>query len=551
MLRYLVEEELPEKLSVRLDSPAAVRAGFASQPILFRVGVIRLMRRLQYKGQFFVPFIPTKHFVLVFPAAADACERGKLAEGAPETISNFLCEMLGTGGEEEYTIQDAGLCVHSGAALLILRCGSVEGALAAIEACGEVSRQTPQMRLSPTYIQCYPCEPPPSDTSLSWYRKDYYFIPTCVLCADRLEASLTGFPPDAVTCCCALSGQRCTCLAASRCVVCQILHHSQTSTIAQKQVKCQDCKQSGDPWICLICGYVGCSRYQAMHAKEHCIAKQHFFSINLLTQQIWDYYSDAFVHQVVMVFDFASGSTTRVRYPSREDPVFSDENDNNNGKDPFWQKKSVSAKYDAKLRASHTQYATVIKNELDAMRQVYENEISNSICNNQSGSLHIRRVGSNATNLASPSSPWTSEAEPHFQLNSSPQQQRTIRQLHDSDPFAPMKTLNLIMSKVLDAQETALKSDLNLQGLSYEICLHTKESSQLEERVYNAEEELRSIVRKNVASVMEIDASIEEMKTTLKEIRLNVETERRLRSQLGASDTTDKMFIMGKGKKNL
>lgn len=51
-------------------------------------------------------------------------------------------------------------------------------------------------------------------------------------------------------------------------------------------ITCQECGQAGDPWVCLICGYVGCSRYQAMHAKEHCLAHQHYFSMNLLTQQI-------------------------------------------------------------------------------------------------------------------------------------------------------------------------------------------------------------------------------------------------------------------------
>ncbi|CCW66465.1 unnamed protein product [Phytomonas sp. Hart1] len=423
-----------------------------------------------------------------------------------------------------------------------------------MEACGDVARQGPATRPGPTYVRCHPCEPP---TVSQGGDSDYYFLPTCALCADRLEASLTGMAAETQPAPARPGGgrgRRCGCLAASTCAVCRVLYQAQTNASARGRAVCEACKQAGDPWICLICGYVGCSRYQAMHAKAHCLARQHFFSMNLLTQQIWDYCGDAFVHQVVMVFDVASGSTTRVRYPSREDLIFEGEDDE---KDLFWQKKSISAKYDAKLRASHTQYATVIKNELDAMRQVYENDLTSAISNSQGEAPHSKKItegegGGNSVNLAVSSSPWKdSPAESQFQRTQASTPQKTISKAQHSPPLASMKTLHIITTKVLDAQEAALKGDVNLQGLSHDICLHTKEGAQLEERVHNIEREFRAIVGKNIAAEIEIDSAIEEMQTTLKEIRLNVETERRLRSQIDASDGAENMVIMGKGKKNM
>jgi BRCA1-associated protein len=51
-------------------------------------------------------------------------------------------------------------------------------------------------------------------------------------------------------------------------------------------------------WLCLVCGHVGCGRYDNGHAKEHFEAFNHAFSLDVATQRVWDYSSDQYVHRI-------------------------------------------------------------------------------------------------------------------------------------------------------------------------------------------------------------------------------------------------------------
>ncbi|MCJ1313377.1 hypothetical protein MMC25_007055 [Agyrium rufum] len=63
--------------------------------------------------------------------------------------------------------------------------------------------------------------------------------------------------------------------------------------------ECSICRSDANLWICLICGTVGCGRYDAAHAFMHYQQSNHCFAMDLLTQRIWDYASDAYVHRIV------------------------------------------------------------------------------------------------------------------------------------------------------------------------------------------------------------------------------------------------------------
>lgn len=59
------------------------------------------------------------------------------------------------------------------------------------------------------------------------------------------------------------------------------------------------CHSDANLWICLICGAVGCGRYDAAHAFLHFQQTGHCFAMDLSTQRVWDYASDAYVHRLV------------------------------------------------------------------------------------------------------------------------------------------------------------------------------------------------------------------------------------------------------------
>jgi len=62
---------------------------------------------------------------------------------------------------------------------------------------------------------------------------------------------------------------------------------------------CNNCNCTDDLWICLICGNVGCGRYNGGHAKEHWKVTAHSFSLELETQHVWDYAGDMWVHRLI------------------------------------------------------------------------------------------------------------------------------------------------------------------------------------------------------------------------------------------------------------
>lgn len=61
-----------------------------------------------------------------------------------------------------------------------------------------------------------------------------------------------------------------------------------------------DCASRENLWICLVCGHVGCGRYQNEHAVQHFEQTGHNFSLDVMTRRVWDYVSDGFVHRLIL-----------------------------------------------------------------------------------------------------------------------------------------------------------------------------------------------------------------------------------------------------------
>ncbi|KAF0890740.1 hypothetical protein E2562_004234 [Oryza meyeriana var. granulata] len=115
-------------------------------------------------------------------------------------------------------------------------------------------------------------------------------LPTCPVCIERLDQDISGIM--ATTC---DHSFQCSCVSMwvnSSCPVCQF---------CQKQSKnptCSVCQTSGNLWICIICGFVGCGRYEEGHAIRHWKDTQHCYSLDLETQRVWDYVGDSYVHRL-------------------------------------------------------------------------------------------------------------------------------------------------------------------------------------------------------------------------------------------------------------
>lgn len=56
--------------------------------------------------------------------------------------------------------------------------------------------------------------------------------------------------------------------------------------------ECGVCGATENLWICLVCGNIGCGRYQEAHAYCHYKETSHLYALELETQRVWDYAGD-------------------------------------------------------------------------------------------------------------------------------------------------------------------------------------------------------------------------------------------------------------------
>jgi len=63
--------------------------------------------------------------------------------------------------------------------------------------------------------------------------------------------------------------------------------------------ECSVCGSTQNLWICLICGNIGCGRYDSAHAFAHYETTSHTYAMDVATQHVWDYAGDGYVHRLI------------------------------------------------------------------------------------------------------------------------------------------------------------------------------------------------------------------------------------------------------------
>src|SRR5690606_27533458 len=142
-------------------------------------------------------------------------------------------------------------------------------------------------------------------------------LPTCPVCLERMDEAATGL----LTIICQ-HVFHCSCLTKwkdSSCPVCRYTQHSSTRSRGRRfstttrgdsedleteddeeeEAFCYTCHANSNLWICLICGNIGCGRYDEAHAFSHYKETSHAYAMDIDTQRIWDYASDNYVHRLL------------------------------------------------------------------------------------------------------------------------------------------------------------------------------------------------------------------------------------------------------------
>lgn len=192
----------------------------------------------------------------------------------------------------------------------------------------------------------------------------YTELATCPVCLDRLDSSVTGL----FTIPCQHTFHS-SCLSKWKddtCPVCRYsnrinkttadlsslsLLDSASTSIPDNNEKCMVCGLTEHLWICLICGNVGCGRYDQQHAIHHWEETGHCFSMETNTQRVWDYAEDGYVHRLVQ--NEADGKI--VELPLRDES-----------------KKSS----DEKIEKIGFEYSKMLIGQLESQREHYEKIIA-------------------------------------------------------------------------------------------------------------------------------------------------------------------------------
>lgn len=185
-------------------------------------------------------------------------------------------------------------------------------------------------------------------------------LPTCPVCLDRMDASVTGL----LTTICRHTFH-CNCISKWADSTCPVCRYSSQDTLPQTY--CSNCPSSHNLWICLICAHVGCGRYVRKHAYDHYKETNHIYSLELETQRVWDYVGDGYVHRLIQ-----SKSEGLVQLPAPSTSTRPNALDTLSPTSLITPNDMLVAE---KVESLGLEYASMLQNQLSAQRNWYESKL--------------------------------------------------------------------------------------------------------------------------------------------------------------------------------
>lgn len=168
-------------------------------------------------------------------------------------------------------------------------------------------------------------------------------LPACSVCLERMDESVDGVLT--ILCNHAFHANCLSKWGDSTCPVCRC---AQTPELTESSV-CMECEGTEALWICLICGHVGCGRYQGGHAASHYRITNHTYALQLGTNRVWDYAGDNFVHRLLQ-------SKTDGKLVATETPVGGDN--------------------DEKIDSIQLEYTYLLTSQLATQREYFEEKLA-------------------------------------------------------------------------------------------------------------------------------------------------------------------------------
>lgn len=218
-------------------------------------------------------------------------------------------------------------------------------------------------------------------------------LPTCPVCLERMDET-TGL----LTILCQ-HVFHCACLEkwrGSGCPVCRYTHspsytfpyprpYGSNGTDDDLEPMCSVCASTSNVWVCLICGNLGCGRYDSAHAYAHYEETSHCYAMDISTQHVWDYAGDGYVHRLIQ----SKPDTRLIDLPERqrhENEAFRSE-----GGD------SVPRE---KMESMAAEYTYLLTSQLEGQRRYFEEQVERAVDKASQASARADEAASNAQKAA-------------------------------------------------------------------------------------------------------------------------------------------------------
>ncbi|GAM85932.1 hypothetical protein ANO11243_039420 [Dothideomycetidae sp. 11243] len=206
-------------------------------------------------------------------------------------------------------------------------------------------------------------------------------LPTCPVCLERMDET-TGL----LTILCQ-HVFHCACLEKWRGSGCPVCRYTQSpsstfpyprpqesSSLSDPQ--CSICSSSTNLWVCLICGNVGCGRYDSAHAYAHYEATSHCYAMDIASQHVWDYAGDGYVHRLIQNKDL----TTSLLTPPNHGQKYIDlpRNAEQHPNSAFRAEPHDSVPRE-KMEAMANEYTYLLTSQLDSQRRYFEEQMQRAV----------------------------------------------------------------------------------------------------------------------------------------------------------------------------
>lgn len=205
-------------------------------------------------------------------------------------------------------------------------------------------------------------------------------LPTCPVCLERMDET-TGL----LTILCQ-HVFHCACLEkwrGSGCPVCRYTH-SPSYTFPYPRPNegdsegedplCSTCASTTNLWVCLVCGNVGCGRYDSAHAYAHYEKTSHCYAMDINTQHVWDYAGDGYVHRLIQSKPSTSSTTHdaggkgTIDLPSRQ----------RHANEAFRAEGGDSVPRE-KMENMATEYTYLLTSQLEGQRRYFEEQVERAV----------------------------------------------------------------------------------------------------------------------------------------------------------------------------